>query len=178
MNKQSSTSGSNRSIWGLLPKIMNYRNYFKKWNFVRSNINNLCNFTLEELINNEIGITFLKKYLGEKRSSSYDLLLENWHGYKLCKKIIKDLKLLNNRDVRDELFILRPSFLWEDRVLEELEVYEVENNEYRIKDFLEEMAKEFIKIIEGYSYFNDLTFDVAFDKNKIMRLLVEIYDEQ
>lgn len=132
----------------------------------------------EPIIDHEIGAILFEKHIKKKESHVYDEMKEKWLGYELCKKIINDLELLDDQEIRDNLFLLRPTFLWEDQILNEISDFESNKDNKKCKRFFKRMADEFLSQMNVTMFYNNLMFNITFNKHRVQRDLEEIFEER
>lgn len=176
MNSGERTTKIRQSRWNLLSIIMSFRDSFRKWNFVRTNLLEMVNFS-EPIIDHKIGAILFKNFIKKGKPYFYIEMMEMWSGYKLCKDIIKNLNLLDEQETRDNLFLLRPTFLWEDRILIEIADFEVNRNEQKAIEFFQQMAKEFTYQMKVDIFYQNLMFEITFNRRKIQKDMEDLYEE-
>lgn len=134
MNKKLLSSGYHHSKWNFISRIMNYRSCFKRWNFVRTNLSELCEMTLESLLDHEVGSILFYKYIKTNRANSKRDIMRMWRAYRLCKTILIDLSLLTNPSTLDQLFSLRPPFILANELINEMQYFNTNRDEKRLEN--------------------------------------------
>lgn len=132
----------------------------------------------EPIIDHNIGAILFEKHIKKRDSHVYAEMKEKWSGYELCKKIINNLELLSEQEIRDNLFLLRPTFLWEDQILNEISDYEMNKDDEKTKRFFRRMADEYLNQMNVSTFYNNLMFNVTFNRHKVQKDLEEIFEEK
>lgn len=176
MNSEERIRETPRIWWSLFSTIMNFRNTYRKWNFVKTSIIQIIEFE-EPIIDHKIGAILFEKHIKKGKPHFYEEIKEKWRGYELCKSIIDNLKLLDDQETRDNLFLLRPTFLWEDQILNEIADYEINKEDQKTKNFFKRMANEFLSQMNVTTFYNNLMFNITFHRHRIQRDLEEIFED-
>lgn len=177
MNEYLIPSNSRHTKWNWIRNIMNYVERFRKWNFIRSNWENLCTKNLKEILDSEVGEILFEKYLGIESSEYYNYALKKWRGYLFCKELKKYPNRILLKESRDELCSYEVSLENEINMMEAVARYEESGNKDEMSDFIEKLLKEFLFHLSKTPFYDELSFDLTFNREKMELVLGEIYDE-
>lgn len=177
MNECLITSNSRQTRWNWMESIMNHVERFETWNFIRTNWANLCTKNLKEILDSEVGEILFEKYLGIERSEYYNHALVNWRGYLFCKELKKFPNRILLEASRDELSSFGISLQKEIDIMETVARYEGKGNKDEIVELIDKFLNEFLFYLSKTPFYDELSFDLMFNREKMELILSGIYDE-
>lgn len=115
--------------------------------------------------------------MGVERPEYFYYALKKWRGYLLCKELKKFPNRILLKENRDELCLYEISLENEIEMMEAVVRYEENRNKDEMSNFIKKLSNEFLFHLDKTPFYNELSFDLTFNREKMEMILGEIYDK-